>query len=1749
MRRAVAVSALLLLATIVHAQADGNRLAYLDEVDPYYPHLKFPKLITPQWVGEKGVDAVVILAIDDMREPKKYEAFLRPILRRLQEIDGRAPVSIMTNQVPDPKDPLLQQWLREGLSLECHTYDHPCPFFKNGFAKAKETYDRCVDMMHAIPNNKPVAFRMPCCDSLNTPSPRFYAEIFNKITPSKPEYLCERRWRPLLKGGHYLSIDSSVFNVFTSNDPELPRELVQNPDGTERFLPYLPADRSFVNTIENYPYPYVIGGLCWQFPCMTPSDWEAQHRHKSNNPKTVEDWKAALDCTVIKKGVMTMVFHPHGWIKNDQLVELIDYADKKYGKRVKFLNFREALERLEKNLLSEQPLREEISTWPYDRGVDNGVRLLDVNNDGYMDVVLGGGRMFAGGGEGVTRIWVPATSTWKSVPFPPHFFGWVHTKKTGFFKSPCPCSFGVIDKSCFATLYVGAFPKVPGHRGEFWQFDGTAWQKAPALTRIDPAWLKKTGIDDPFDRDCDVAFRDLNGDGRCVLLYQRGTTSAVLRWSDEDQCWKPLPFSMPAPVRGVHGGAARFIDLDGDGKLDFLFSDEKAYGVYLFKDMKQGWSRKGIVGKAGEPGAVPMIAHNNDGRIENMGFFVHSGHLWWSNEGTPLLKDHVARMPLGALLQDMDIPALSPEQSLKAIKMRPGFQAELMVAEPLVKSPIAFAFGPDGRLWVVEMGDYPLGIDGKGKPGGKIKVLEDTTGTGKYDKMTVFMDNLPFPTGVLPWRNGVLVTCAPEVFYAEDTKGTGKADKKVVLLSGFFEGNQQHRVNGLYYGLDNWVYCANGDSGGIIKSHLTGKTIDIRGRDLRFKPDTGEVEAVSGQTQYGHGPDDWGNRFGGNNSNPCWHFVLDDHYIKRNPHIAVPDPRVPVPVVAGNAPVYPASKTLPRFNDFHTANRFTSACSPIIYRDDLFGPAYSGNLFLSEPVHNLVHREVVKPKGVTFTSTRAADEQTSEFLASADNWFRPTMIQTGPDGALWVADMYRFVIEHPQWIPKEWQAKLDLRAGEDKGRIYRVYPVGKKPRAIPRLDKMTIAELVACLESPNGWQRDLAQRLLVQKGDYKAVPLLEKLFRDSKNPVARLHALYTLDGLGELHPEYVKVALADEHPGVRKHAVRMIERQFNQWRFPSYRFTQMEDDADPQVRMQLAYTLGEWKDYATAGRMLGRLALRDGHDQYMLAAILSSVHKENFAATVQAFMDYADKAPSTAALEQLVRLASALGDDKGTATLLTSIGTGKGGQYTAAQFSALAAYLDALDQRKVELVKLANDKDRPELEKAVHSLKPLFKAARETVADAKAPVALKILAVRLLARGLDSHESDRKSLADLLSPQTPEELQVATVQTIGSLHGPVVPPMLLKGWKAYGPNLRARVLEVLLSGWVNPLLDALERKDILPSEVAAVYRQRLLDHKFDLVRQRATKIFAATTDVDRQKLVESYRPALEMKGDVVRGSEVFKKNCSACHQLGGIGQHVGPDLAAEAGKPGEVLLIAILDPNAAVEARYVNYVATLKNGKIVTGLIASETGGSLTLIGADGQKVVIPRSDLDELVSTGKSVMPEGLEKDIKHQDMADLIAFIRKSAPPQTRKTFEGNTPALVKANADGALNLLASNCEIYGRTLVLEKQYGNLGYWQSGDDRAVWTVEVPKAGKYTVWLDWACAKDNAGQSIALDVGESSVLTLKVPSTGGWDTYRFAKVGEVQLAAGKQTVTMRAVGELRGALIDLKGIKLVPVK
>jgi putative membrane-bound dehydrogenase-like protein len=1104
--------------------------------------------------------------------------------------------------------------------------------------------------------------------------------------------------------------------------------------------------------------------------------------------------------------------------------------------------------------------------------------------------------------------------------------------------------------------------------------------------------------------------------------------------------------------------------------------------------------------------------------------------------------------PSIAAAQEFKIdPPKSPAESLKCIKVRPGFRVELMVAEPLVMDPIAFAFGPDGKLWVVEMGDYPLGVDGKNKPGGKIKYLEKTKPDGPYDKMTVFMDGLNFPTGVFPYRKGILVTCAPDIFYAEATKGTGKADKKEVLFTGFKEGNQQHRVNGLTWGIDNWIYGANGDSGGVIKSLKTGKTVDIRGRDFRLKPETGEFEAVTGQSQFGRCRDDWGNWFGCNNSNPMFHFVLDDHYLKRNPHVLYPDPRVNVSITPGASQVFPISKPLARFNSPQALNHFTSACSTIIYRDTLFGKAFEGNAFISEPVHNLIHREIMKPKGVTFTSQRADDEQTSEFLASSDNWFRPTMIQVGPDGALWIADMYRYVIEHPEWIPKDWQKKLDLRAGHDLGRIYRVVPVDAKPRDVVRMDKLKPLDLIKKFESESSWERDTAAQLLQEMtaANWKISLDISKAIEDmaskSKSPQGRLHALYYPSNLlaGWWDAKYLTGFFNDPHPAIRKHALVMWEAALPRvgLRTPEL----LEKDPDSQVRLQLAYSLGimsicdapRWASFLT----------RNADEPYITAAGLSSISKETWPDLREALLK--SKKMPVPIFASVVRLARGFGAHQdlgkffvhqlGSAEVLPKM----------EQMEMVASVLDGLDKSGVGLEKYLVGSDNALVQQR---LKDLYSNAVKIVQDPNSATNEKLVAIRLLSRGLGNDRDDYATLESLLSPRTPHDAQSAAIRQIAQTFDPRVPIMLLRSWKSYSPTIRNQVLDSLLARpiWTHMVLDAIRKKDVLPNEIDAIRRQRFLQHKEAQVREEAAKIFASATNPDRRKITDLYWLQLPARADAANGAKLFAKSCATCHKLGDIGQNVGPDFASIGDKSPQGLLTAILDPNRAVEARYINYVASTKKGLIVTGILTSETSTSITLTANDGKQHQLLRNEIDELSSTGQSMMPEGLEKDLSPQDLADVIEHIRSNLPMAKRKQFPGNEPRTIMPGKDGRVHLLPASAAVFGSSLVLEKQYGNLGYWSKPDDEARWTVDLAKETTFSVWLDFACAADSAGNVLTINAGTEK-LKYTVQSTGSWDAYQLQSIGPLRLPAGRSEIVLRGDGAIRGALIDLKAVELRP--
>ncbi len=952
----------------------------------------------------------------------------------------------------------------------------------------------------------------------------------------------------------------------------------------------------------------------------------------------------------------------------------------------------------------------------------------------------------------------------------------------------------------------------------------------------------------------------------------------------------------------------------------------------------------------------------------------------------------------------LESPPLSPQETIAATHVRSGYTLELVAAEPQVLDPVAVDWGPDGRLWVAEMADYPSGIDGKGQPGGRIRFLEDSTGDGQYDRSIVFADGLNFPTGVLAWRDGVLVTAAPDIVYAGDRDGDDRAsgDEIQVLYSGFLPGNQQLRVNGLRRGLDNWIHCASGGhhpghgKGNVVRLLERGVSVRLGSRDFRIRPESGLLEPQSGTSQFGRVRDDWGHWFGVQNSHPLWHYVLEDRYSSRNPHVAAPDPRQQLRIPA-SPPVFAAKAPQKRFHDFRTSGRFTSACGISIYRDVALFENESGitHAFTCEPFHNVVQHSVVHHDGVTFRAERAPDDGERDFFASADRWCRPVMARTGPDGALWIVDMYRYMIEHPQWLPAKGKDELRpfYRAGTDRGRIYRVVRKGTAPRPFPRLSKLGSGALVALLASDNGIQRDLAQRLLVERQDRGVISKLESMAGEHRKPLARLHALCTLDGMNALAPPLIVRALGDPNPGIVRHAIRLAEPRGAQSPELVAAAIALASSDDEKVVLQLANTLGAWKD-PRAGKALGRIAMTHADDRWMRAAILSSAVPHS--AAVAAAVVQAGGEVAAQMTPPLLTVALASGEYAAVTALLEPALAAED-RLGVRSFGAVSGLLAALEKRNMNVADLIK-RSAGALDTLIARMDAVFAAAESAVLNGSVPSPDRVAAIDLLSRAGRLGVNELRGIGELLSSEAPGDVQAAAIRALSRSGSADAMRRILSTWKHYLPDVRHVAAEALISNsdGARALLAAIERGDLAVVSLAATERQRLLKHRTQDVAALARRVLAATVALDRDQALVRFRPALDLAGDSARGQAIFAQRCSACHAVEGDGELIGPDLRAITDGSPAGLLASIVTPNRAVEPRYLGYLAVLASGEVVNGLVAGETGNSVVFQLADGTRRPILRSAILTLESFGSSFMPDGLEADLSTQGMADLIAYLK---------------------------------------------------------------------------------------------------------------------------------------------------------
>lgn len=952
-------------------------------------------------------------------------------------------------------------------------------------------------------------------------------------------------------------------------------------------------------------------------------------------------------------------------------------------------------------------------------------------------------------------------------------------------------------------------------------------------------------------------------------------------------------------------------------------------------------------------------------------------------------------------------PPKDPAEARKTMRVRDGFRMEIVAHEPQVTSPVAAAYDEDGRLYVVEMRDYPDPLKPGEKPTGRVRLLEDRDGDGVYETATVFADGLPWPTGIICWDGGVFVTAAPDVWYLKDTRGTGVADVRRKVFSGFVVYNVQALVNGLQWGVDNRIYGVTAGNGGEVRPADDPKAapVSVRGRDFRFDPRGKSFEAISGTAQFGNAFDDWYRRFLCANRLVAGHVVLPSDALARNPALSVP--RVVQDCAAEGAdvplPMFQISLAEPwrvvRTEQYHAEGVklppsemvakgvFTSGTGIAIYRGAAYPERYRGQVFLGNPAGNLIHRRALTPKGATFVASRIDDG--CEFVASTDNWFRPVNILNAPDGTLHIIDMYREIVEHPWSIPDDIKAHLDLSSGRDRGRIYRLAPEGFKAQPPPRLGKATTAELVAHLENPNAWWRETAQRLLYQRQDREAVPALRKLAAGSESPLGRLHALGALDGLGALEDRDILAALAHPTAGLREHGLRLAEPRLAKSPELAATVTKLADDPDARVRFQAAIALGELPgDERTA--LLAKILCRDAADPWARYAVLSSAKDRELKLLDLMLADKglatADGGPATVSLlantigsrgqagepEALLQRVVADGVPEKLRTTAV-LGLGDGLVRTGKTFQAVK-----VDPASVEGKLLAG----------------LFRSAVATAGSETASPAARAQSAALLVH-VPFAES-RPAFEKMLDPAGPSELQLAAVRALRSIPADEVPGLLLKEWKGYTPAVRGEVLTTLTSRtpWAAALLDAVAAKAVSPADLGTVPKIVLTNHRDPKVKARAAELLGKATTAARADVLARYKPVLTEKGNTTRGLAVFKRECATCHFAAGVGTSVGPAIAAIGTRTPDALLTAILDPNREVDPRYLTYTVHTTDGRTLSGIITAETATTVTLRRADGTDVVL-RSRIEELRSAGVSLMPEGLEKTIPPTDMADLLAFL----------------------------------------------------------------------------------------------------------------------------------------------------------
>ena len=1049
-----------------------------------------------------------------------------------------------------------------------------------------------------------------------------------------------------------------------------------------------------------------------------------------------------------------------------------------------------------------------------------------------------------------------------------------------------------------------------------------------------------------------------------------------------------IPETYPAPVHlWSFGKDLAWVFMGGEVVVD--------YQIRLEKELSQ-FANVWVAGYVDDVFAyVASERVRDEGGYEVDGSMLYYGQPGrWESGTEEKIVDRV--LQLTQQQQAADQPR-SPEQSLATMEVPEGYTIELVASEPLVTDPVGIAWGKDGKVWVVQMGDYPLG----GPKTGCVKSLVDTDGDGVMDQSTMFLDGLNYPAGIYAWRDGVIIACAPDIFFARDTDGDGRCDEKVVLVTGFPEGNPQHRVHGFTYGMDHRLHFGPGGGANVVTVTGNGlvskqppKQMRISGSDLSLDPDTGDLRLESGVTQYIRTTDEVGNWFGNENSLPMFHYVYPQRWIERSGYkpkrryqLITNPPSIP--------PVFPLSQQADRFNDLYAINRFTSACSTVINRGEGQGEEMRGFALVCEPVHNLVVRYDLKTSGATWAANRIGADSKSEFLRSSDPWFRPVRIENAPDGTMWVVDMYRYVIEHPEWIPEEWQRRINVRAGEDRGRIYRIRKSDYTPRTIENLSDKDDLALIGEIAGLNSARSDLAQQTLLSRWigrkDVATVAApIGKLLMQTDHPGTRVRLVSVLMALGSFPVHQIDDLVAKSDPQTLRFLAENIDAlgldpdaRHRFWasipldsiaKLPSLAMVAMveasQDKAPPIDWMAKALVSHAQDSWVQESIHFLNPSSVDG----LLRAVL------NGDAEIRSVQKIAEKLVPRISPEFRAELLASVANETGPRPAWHYL--------LAKQFAS--ADVSGLDESAIgRILNSARDCLR------LYQNDP-------TQVDAGGVLAgVNLLASRMGSTWTEDHAMLLGALV------RGESLPIDSELTIGLMNlGGQASSQLIGRWRDLSQASRSVVLSKLgqneLGGM--EILDAVRKGNIAPADIDAITIQRLRSDGSQQVSKGAIEIFGPAPGADRPALVRQSLLGWPKKADPSIGQVAYRKHCAACHEGRKVDENyqesLAPNLRGLAHWTNEAWAIAILDPNRSVEEKYWVFQARTHEGQVLTGLKLREDESSIEWVDSNGRIENLNKADIAEFRESERSLMPEGFEQLLSPEEIAGIISYLRSSGP-----------------------------------------------------------------------------------------------------------------------------------------------------